>query len=88
MKSYVWTYVEGKPKVFELDRYYLIKNKRQLNKLIDKLLDIDATTIPGELRFPVLLELESGFAPTLVEASLPAIRDDVKKLQKLIKEAK
>lgn len=83
MKTIIYTYIDYKPIFFELDRYYHIKNEKQLNLLIDKLLDIDAVSTPIKLTFPVMLELKSGFAPRLIIADKRAIKSQLNKLQKL-----
>lgn len=84
MKALVWTYENKKPKAYLLDKYYYIKNKDEMDRLIDKLLDIDAVSSPANLVFPVLLELEDGFAPTLVKAKQRSIMGQLNKLQNLV----
>ena len=87
MKSLVWSYEDKKPYVVLMDRYHYIENKKQLNKLIDRLLNIDAVSIPEELTFPVMLEVLDGFAPTLVKADIYKMRQELKKLQEIIDKA-
>jgi hypothetical protein len=84
MKTIIYTYANMKPVFFELDRYYYIKSEKQLDLLIDKLMDIDAVTSPTELKFPVMLELKSGFSPNLVVADKKAMKSQLVKLQKLV----
>jgi hypothetical protein len=87
MKSYVWTYNKNKKPVGrEYDRYYLIKNEKQMDDLIKKFIEIDAVTIPAALTFPVMLELVSGFAPQFKIANKTAIRKELNKLQKMLGE--
>ena len=83
MKTIVYTYENTKPVFYELKRYYYLKNKAQLAKLIDKLLEIDAVFHPENLKFPVILELKAGFTPTLVKADLKAMKREQKTLKAL-----
>jgi hypothetical protein len=84
MKTVIYSFENKKPKFFELDRYYYIKTQKQLDKLIDKLLDIDAVCTPAALTFPVVLELKSGFAPTLVRVSHKALVKEHKRVTDLL----
>ncbi len=84
MKSVIWTFENKRPKIYSIERYHYIENRKQLDKLIDKLLDIDAVSSPADLRFPVMLELEDGFAPNLVRADLTKMRHELKNLQKMV----
>lgn len=92
MKSVVWTYNDNKkPIVYELDRYYFVKNQRQFDKLVDKLLDIDAVFSPADLSYPVILELESGFSITLKKVKEKDLEKSANKtmhLLNLVKNAK
>jgi len=85
MKSYVWTYRNKRPVGKEFKRFYVIKNEKQLDDLIEKFLDIDAVTIPAGLKFPVVLELENGFAPSVKEVNLKKLSKELKELQTLVK---
>lgn len=89
MKTVIYTYVNRKPKFFTLDRFYVIKNKKQYNQLIETLLDIDAVSSPHDpntdtVSYPIVLELSSGFAPNLSEVSKKTVKKEAKKLQKII----
>jgi hypothetical protein len=85
MKSYVWTYNKNKKPVGkEYNRYYLIKNEKQLEDLIEKFIEIDAVITPATLTFPVVLELVSGFAPQFKIANKTAIKKELNKLQKML----
>lgn len=87
MKSYVWTYRNKKPIGAEFERYYYVKNQDELDEIIEEFLYIDAVTTPSDLEFPVILELENGFAPSFVEVSKEALGKELKKLQKLVEKA-
>ena len=87
MKSTVWTYRAEKPKCFLVKRYHYIENQDELNKLIEKLLDIDAVMHPADIKFPCMLEVEDGFGVGLVLASLMKMRLELKELQKMVDKA-
>jgi len=84
VKTVIYTFENFKPVIFEFDRYHFVRDKKALNKLIEKFLSIDAVTTPDELTFPVVLELESGFAPTFRIANKRSLRKQAKNLKKLI----
>lgn len=84
MKTVIWTFENKRPKTYTMDRYYYLKSKAELDKLIDKLLDIDAVTTPANLTFPVMLELQDGFGPDLVRADHLKMRQELKKLQNMV----
>jgi len=67
MKTTFYTYRNQKLHLVEKDRFYLVKNKKELDLLIEELLHYDAVTTPYDQdpKFPMLLELQSGFAPVL-----------------------
>jgi hypothetical protein len=84
MKTIIYSYENFKPVFYTLDRYYYIKNQRQLDNLIEKLLDIDAVFHPFEIKFPVILELRDGFGPELKIASRAKMKKELNKMQALL----
>ena len=87
MKSLIWTFVKRKPQAFLVDRYHYIKNQDELDDLVEELLDIDAVSTPVDLTFPVMLEVENGFAPSLIKADVIKMRRELNKLQKMVDKA-
>lgn len=58
-----------------------------IDNLIDELIDIDAVSSPVDLTFPVMLEVEDGFAPSLIEADVIKMRRELNNLQKMVDKA-
>jgi hypothetical protein len=92
MKTIIYTFKDGRPAFFERERFYLIKSRRQLDRLVSSLLEIDAVSLPLECceepkKFPMLLELKAGFAPSLSLAKASDISRAQKALAKLAKAA-
>ncbi len=91
LKSTVWTYRNKKQVFINADRFYVANSKKELDKIIYSLTDIDAVThptLPDDVKYPIYLELENlSFGPSLtwVEKSVvqKAIVETEKSLLKL-----
>lgn len=68
MKTTVYTYRNKQVALFQVPSFYLVKNKAQLDKIIDDLMKIDAVGSPHDdkLTYPCVLKMVPGFGPNLV----------------------
>lgn len=78
MIATIYTYRNRKVVLVQRPEFYFLKDKQDYDKLVDSLLDIDATSSPSELKFPCVLRLETGFAPNLVETSVEEYEKAIK----------
>lgn len=86
MKTTFYTY-RNREKIFvEQNRFYLIKSKRDFDKLVNHLLQYDAVSTPfapeDKVKYPFLLELQSGFAPVLTEVTFDYAKRELNKYMK------
>lgn len=94
LTSIIYTYVDKKKETFEVPRFHFIKSKRQYDKLVDQLLDIDAVSFEDGLgeSFPVLIEVENNtFGPIIRYAKisqLEALSKELEALSSKIKDLK
>lgn len=84
MKTIIYSYKDRKPFFLKLDRFYRVNTKKQLSKLIERFLEIDAVCTPANLKLPCILELQSGFSITFTLANLPALQKELEQASKLI----
>lgn len=70
METTIYTYVNQRVVLFTRPTFYFLKNQKAFDKLIDKLLDIDAVSSPADLKFPCVLKLEPGFSVNLRKSSV------------------
>jgi hypothetical protein len=92
METTIYTYVNKKVKLLTFDRYYLVKNKLELAKLIDKFCDYDAVVTPdgnpNNFNYPLVLELLPGFGFEFIFVDskdvVKNIKENIKKNQKMI----
>ena len=89
MKTIIYTFRDHKPVFFKLDRFYYLKSKPELDKLIGSLLEIDAvsTTFGDEVRFPVVVELVEGFTPILRLIDGNKVKKELSALKRILKRA-
>lgn len=67
MKTTIYTYRNKKVVLITRPRFYVVRNQKELDEVIDGLMDVDAVISPvGEVPFPAVIELESGFGPNLL----------------------
>lgn len=89
MTTIIYSFKNKKPVFFELQRFYKVKNAKKLDKLIDKLLDLEIDAVgspmPEDLSFPCVLELQSGFSLNLKPVNIKNIKQNIKNLKRLIK---
>lgn len=88
MNTIIYTYKNKKPVFFELPRFYKINSAKEYDKLIERLFYIDAVFSPyspEEVKtYPIYLELQAGFSPSLEEVSENHIREQIKAANKLL----
>lgn len=86
MFSTVYSFRNKRVVLFQKPMFYLVKNKDQLEKVIDSLLHIDAVSSPCSINFPCVLKLlNNEFAPTLVLSSKKEYLKELKNHNKLLK---
>lgn len=87
MKTIVYTYQDQKPVFFELNRFYKISSKREVDRLINSLLNIDAVFTPASIgkKFPIFLELKPGFACDLKLTNKKQILREIKRAKAVLK---
>lgn len=93
MKSTIVTYRNKKPYSVQVDKFHVVKNKKELNELIEKLLDIDAVSSPyfpkdEVIPFPLYLEVVNNDFPSLILVEKEVIVQAIKKQEKEIKKLK
>lgn len=88
MKTTVWTYRNKRVVLFEKDKFYFLKSKKDLDSLIEDLLDIDAVShnVEDTDSYPMVLKLKAGFSPQLKKVSLKEYKKElVKASEKILK---
>lgn len=85
MKTTIYTYRKKQVVLVEVDKYYHVENKNQLDKVIDSLIEIDAVFTPTEISYPCILKLKSGFGCELVVSDTQSVQQDLNKLKKQVR---
>jgi len=92
LKSVVWSYKNKQQFFVQKDRFYVINSHKELDKLIDSLMDIDAVTsfdLPQDVKFPIYVELENlSFGPSLIWVEKAVVQKAIDKAQKELKTLK
>lgn len=85
MKTTIYTYRNEKVVLLEADKYYYVENKKQLDEVIDNLIQIDAVSSPSRISYPCILKLKSGFGCELELADKYDVQRDLAKLKTQLK---
>jgi len=71
-------------------KYYILKNWQEFSDLVDKFLKVDAVATPADItkdsKFPIFLELKSGFGVNFKYADINKVKEEMTKLKSQIKE--
>lgn len=89
LKSVVWSYKDSKPIFLEKDRFYIVRSEKELDKLIESLMDLDAVTspdLPKDVKYPIYLELVNlSFGPNLIWVEKAVVQQAINKAEKALK---
>lgn len=85
-EAYIYTYKSKNQRVeYAVTEFFFAENKEQLEKAIDKLLDIDAVVSPADIQFPTVMRVLSGFGFTLEPVADVELEKLVKTINKVRK---
>lgn len=84
-EAYIYTYEKKKKVEYAVTEFFFAENKEQLEKAIDKLLDIDAVVSPADIQFPTVMRVLSGFGFTLEPVADVELEKLVKTINKVRK---
>lgn len=88
LTSTIYSFKNRKPVFFDLKRFHKVKNPKQLDKLINKLLDLSIDAVlspsPENISFPAILEMQSGFGLKLKVVDQKEIKKEIENLKKLV----
>ena len=90
MNTTIYTFRNKKVVLINEKRFYLLKSWQEFSDLVDKFLKVDMVVTPFDIqrdsKFPIYLELKSGFGVTFHHANKKSIKEALKKSKEELKE--